>query len=554
MGRPSLSRPHGSPGFRAGVKVRRDLRRLRSRGFRPTAWALAGTLPLLPVAPSALPVAAAAPKPAGWFPAQSPGTGSTPSGAQVFGVAAVSTAKDPSGERAAGMLQAALHQVLDERATARRVSVAAAFRSEDEAPYQDVLDRARDAAAESRRAYDDLRLDEAIARASQAIALFQEGAAGLRHVDRLTDTLEVLASALTLQGSAAEGVATFAELLTIEPGYAPRDLPRPVEQVFERALDTLRDADSGELEVYSNPPYARVFLDGRFQGTTPLTLPAVNPGTHYLRLEKLGHQSFGSTVKVARRGPTTTQTRLLDLARGGELAELLRRCRRQLPEPGMGPALRELGRRTAADRLIVSAAAQSGEDITYAASVFDMGSGERIGLESRVLPADAPDAFERARTFAARLADLATEPAPDEETRADGTPPGSLPPTRAALTGTGPNPPTPPEVYIGWTLAVLGGAAVVTGSAFAVGALDSHNAFLDTPQNDPELPDVQERGRTQSAVADALLIGGGLSLATGIVLLLVSPQRRRSPRDVSREGASVLPTGDGATVRWRTSF
>jgi hypothetical protein len=99
---------------------------------------------------------------------------------------------------------------------------------------------------------------------------------------------------------------------------------------------------------------------------------------------------------------------------------------------------------------------------------------------------------------------------------------------------------------------VLGGAAVVTGSAFAVGALDSHNAFLDTPQT--EIADVQERGRTQSAVADALLIGGGLSLATGIVLLLVSPQRRRSPRDVSREGASVLPTGDGATVRWRTSF
>jgi serine/threonine-protein kinase len=58
-------------------------------------------------------------------------------------------------------------------------------------------------------------------------------------------------------------------------------------------------APAGALTVDSRPDGARVFLDGRLVGTTPLSLPQVAAGEHAVRLEREGYRRWSSSVRVA---------------------------------------------------------------------------------------------------------------------------------------------------------------------------------------------------------------------------------------------------------------
>jgi hypothetical protein len=54
----------------------------------------------------------------------------------------------------------------------------------------------------------------------------------------------------------------------------------------------------GALNVESRPAGARVFLDGKLVGTTPLGIPEVAAGGHVIRLEHDGYRRWSSSVRV----------------------------------------------------------------------------------------------------------------------------------------------------------------------------------------------------------------------------------------------------------------
>jgi len=55
----------------------------------------------------------------------------------------------------------------------------------------------------------------------------------------------------------------------------------------------------GSLGVDSRPSGAKVFVDGKLAGTTPLSLTTLAPGEYAVRLERDGYRSWASTVHVA---------------------------------------------------------------------------------------------------------------------------------------------------------------------------------------------------------------------------------------------------------------
>lgn len=57
-------------------------------------------------------------------------------------------------------------------------------------------------------------------------------------------------------------------------------------------------AAPGSIFVDSRPTGARVFVDGKEVGTTPLRLPGVAPGSYAVRLELADHQSWTTTARV----------------------------------------------------------------------------------------------------------------------------------------------------------------------------------------------------------------------------------------------------------------
>jgi PEGA domain len=54
----------------------------------------------------------------------------------------------------------------------------------------------------------------------------------------------------------------------------------------------------GRLSVDSRPVGARVFLDNKQIGVTPLALPSIPAGEHAIRLERDGYRHWTSTVRV----------------------------------------------------------------------------------------------------------------------------------------------------------------------------------------------------------------------------------------------------------------
>src|SRR5207253_7504375 len=56
---------------------------------------------------------------------------------------------------------------------------------------------------------------------------------------------------------------------------------------------------SATLAIDSRPAGAKVFIDGKLAGTTPLVVPAIASGDHAIRLERDGYRQWSSSVRVA---------------------------------------------------------------------------------------------------------------------------------------------------------------------------------------------------------------------------------------------------------------
>jgi hypothetical protein len=75
--------------------------------------------------------------------------------------------------------------------------------------------------------------------------------------------------------------------------------PAPAASQAARGAAPTRDRFSGSLFVASNPPGARVFVDGRAFGTAPARIPEVPIGSHVVRLELPSHRAWTTSIRVA---------------------------------------------------------------------------------------------------------------------------------------------------------------------------------------------------------------------------------------------------------------
>lgn len=99
-----------------------------------------------------------------------------------------------------------------------------------------------------------------------------------------------------------EGYATEERRVTINASHPA--------QTMTVALTRTRQADApakgrasssalaGSLSVDSRPPGAKVFIDGKLAGATPLVVPQIGAGEHAVRLEHDGYQPWSSPVRI----------------------------------------------------------------------------------------------------------------------------------------------------------------------------------------------------------------------------------------------------------------
>lgn len=148
-----------------------------------------------------------------------------------------------------------------------------------------------------RKAFDDLRFDEAIPALKKGVELML--------ADPVTADFEVVQDALVKiaasnfrNGEEKEAKAALAELARLAPGYAlPAGYPPVFQREFEKAQKRVEKLPRGQI-VIEGPSGATAFLDGRDLGMVPATEENVVGGTHYVRVDGTRGEKFGQVVEV----------------------------------------------------------------------------------------------------------------------------------------------------------------------------------------------------------------------------------------------------------------
>jgi hypothetical protein len=86
------------------------------------------------------------------------------------------------------------------------------------------------------------------------------------------------------------------EVMLERPGAASSD--RSIARIPTPRTPATIGTTMGTLDVVSRPAGARVFVDGRLVGTTPVGMVQVADGEHLIRLEHDGYRRWASTIRV----------------------------------------------------------------------------------------------------------------------------------------------------------------------------------------------------------------------------------------------------------------
>lgn len=103
-----------------------------------------------------------------------------------------------------------------------------------------------------------------------------------------------------LQRKYRDGITWFHKASVIAPslGLVARDMDPGMVELYERVRRRATGAPPTDLKVVSEPTDAAVFLDQRFVGVTPVSVPVALPGTHLLRVAKDGLLPHGAAIEI----------------------------------------------------------------------------------------------------------------------------------------------------------------------------------------------------------------------------------------------------------------
>lgn len=148
-----------------------------------------------------------------------------------------------------------------------------------------------------KKAFDDLRFDEAIPALKKGIELMLAEPA-TADFEVIQDALVKVAAANFRTGEEKEAKNALLDLARLAPGYAlPPGYPPVFQREFEKAQKRLDKVPRGQV-VIEGPSGATAFLDGRDLGMVPATEENVPGGTHYVKVEGSRGEKFGQIIEV----------------------------------------------------------------------------------------------------------------------------------------------------------------------------------------------------------------------------------------------------------------
>ncbi|MEW5740407.1 MAG: hypothetical protein AB1938_15870 [Myxococcota bacterium] len=148
-----------------------------------------------------------------------------------------------------------------------------------------------------RKAFDDLRFDDAVAGFKKGISAMLADPATADY-EAVTDAYVKLAAAYFRKGEEKDAKATLLDLARFSPSYAlPPGYPPVFQREFEKAKKRLDKQPKGQVSI-EGPAGATAFLDGRDLGMVPVLEENVPAGPHYVKVEGGKGDRFGQVIDM----------------------------------------------------------------------------------------------------------------------------------------------------------------------------------------------------------------------------------------------------------------
>jgi hypothetical protein len=235
---------------------------------------------------------------------------------------------------------------------------------------------------ESRAAYDSGKYDEAERRLRSTLKEYRRAAAAMSKCVQLCDALAMYAAILFARGDVEEARNQILDLTALNPTFelSPKRF-RPNFLTLRGVVASSKLAMmKGTLIVSSRPAGTRVFLDGEFQGHTPVTITTAPVGKHILRFERPGFVQHGQIVEILPE-ETEAKADLVPTAAFRNFDALANKLANEVAKNSNGSGtLSSLGNKFGIDRAVVAVARQLGDTNTTELNLalFDMRRGQKL--------------------------------------------------------------------------------------------------------------------------------------------------------------------------------
>ncbi|MBN1204820.1 MAG: PEGA domain-containing protein [Myxococcaceae bacterium] len=344
------------------------------------------------------------------------------------------------------------------------------------------------------KAYDELDTQKALQQFDKAAQTY-EGSDLSLHFEEMSRARVMKIASYVANGDNKAFLRELKEVLARNPRaeFSPNYFPPDELAIVEKTRKAILAEANRTLLVRTGEVIAQVFVDGQFQGPSPVTLSSLTSAEHFVTIIAPGYKPAQGRVRGEASftlQPVPTELRL---------RALVEQIANEPEGPGRDAALKELGALAGTQQVLAvlvratpSAAAQDlialrldvsdGHNLGYAtAPVPSMGEAMDAALQgglTRVLQADAPRMGGPVRHFASAKAG-------------------------------------PGRRTAGYVLIATGAALVAGGFYFGLEASSRSSRFKETPQTSPRAEQLRSDGKTFALIADLGILAGLVSAGAG---------------------------------------
>ncbi|MEW5743244.1 MAG: PEGA domain-containing protein, partial [Myxococcota bacterium] len=404
---------------------------------------------------------------------------------------------DPKAKQHATELEQAAERATEKTERFELVPAQDAANPTAAAARAEKLAQAAEKVKQGKKDLDDLEAGKAVEAFTEAVTLLK-AADSTRDMRALLDAWLLKAAAHATGGENGPAKKDIEAIVPLDPqaefssSFFSPDLIK-----FAESQRKLAENAKGELTVRTEPPGARVWVDGQYRGTSPVLVAGLSAGKHL--------------VAATAGGYALTQVELtpgehLVKLEPAEMAPAFKQAAARVaadPEgPGRDAAVKDLGRALKVDQvlLVVARKSPAGELLEVISLRLETRDGHNAGFRQGVLKVGDEGAMTDFFDGLLKREDKRDGKAPRTHFKDSG---GSV------------------KTTAGIALLGAGVVAATTGAVFGVMALNQSNQFKDTPQTQiTKSQSLAASGRAYAWVADISFIVAGVAAITGGALIL----------------------------------